>query len=90
MKIFDFSLDSYPRAYTNFATDFEIQRLNTIRQLQSLDFSLYEIKELYEEGAQAPSVEQLNEKIEKTERQLQLLVARRSQLVNWVNAHKKN
>ena len=66
-----------------------MQRLNTIRQLQSLGFSLDEIKELYEEGAHAPSVEQLNEKIEKTERQLQLLVARRSQLVNWVNAHKK-
>ena len=67
----------------------QMQRLNTIRQLQSLGFSLDEIKELYEEGAHAPSVEQLNEKIEKTERQLQLLVARRSQLVNWVNAHKK-
>ena len=67
----------------------QMQRLNTIRQLQSLGFSLDEIKELYEEGAHAPSVEQLNEKIEKTERQLQLLVARRSQLINWVNAHKK-
>ena len=67
----------------------QMQRLNTIRQLQSLGFSLDEIKELYEEGAHAPSVEQLNEKIEKTERQLQLLVARRSQLVNWMNAHKE-
>lgn len=66
----------------------QMQRLNTIRQLQSLGFPLEEIKELYEEGAHTPSVEQLNEKIEKTERQLQLLVARRSQLVNWVNAHK--
>ena len=67
----------------------QMQRLNTIRQLQSLGFSLDEIKELYEEGAHAPSVEQLNEKIEKTERQLQLLETRRSQLVNWVNAHKE-
>jgi DNA-binding transcriptional MerR regulator len=67
----------------------QMQRLNTIRQLQSLGFSLGEIKELYEDGACTPSVDQLNEKIEKTEQQLQLLVARRSQLVNWVNAHKE-
>ena len=39
----------------------QMQRLNTIRQLQSLGCSLDEIKELYEEGAHAPSVEQLNE-----------------------------
>ena len=46
----------------------QMQRLNTIRQLQSLGFSLDEIKELYEEGAHAPSVEQLSEKIDKMER----------------------
>ncbi len=67
----------------------QMQQLNTIRQLQSLGFSLGEIKELCEDGACTPSVDQLNEKIEKTEQQLQLLVARRSQLVNWVNAHKE-
>ena len=67
----------------------QMQRLNTIRQLQSLGFSLDEIKELYEDGAHAPSIEQLNEKIEKTEQQLQLLVARRSQLLDWMNTHKK-
>ena len=67
-----------------------MQRLNTIRQLQSLGFSLDEIKELFEDGACTPSVKQLKEKIEKTEQQLQLLVARRSQLINWVIAHKKN
>ena len=66
----------------------QMQRLNTIRQLQSLGFSLNEIKELCDEGEYAPSIEQLNEKIEKTEQQLQLLVARRSQLVNWMNARK--
>lgn len=67
----------------------QMQRLNTIRQLQSLGFSLDEIKELYEEGAHTPSVEQLNEKIEKTERQLRLMMARRSQLLDWMNARKK-
>ena len=34
----------------------QMQRLNTIRQLQSLGFSLDEIKELYEGGACTPSV----------------------------------
>lgn len=145
-KNLHFSLDSYPRARTNFATDFEIthnncatmasktklkigefsqlmqvtvktlrhyeqkgllfpaevdewtgyryysikqmQRLGTIRKLQQLGFSLDEIKELYEEGTCTPSIEQLNEKIEDTERQLQLLIARRRQLLNWMNSHK--
>ncbi len=67
----------------------QMQRLNTIRQLQRLGFSLDEIKELYEEGAYSPSIEQLNEKIEETERQLQQLLTRRSQLLDWMNAHKK-
>ena len=74
--------------YRYYSVD-QMQRLNNIRQLQSLGFSLDEIKDLYEDGAYTPSVEQLNEKIEKTERQLQLLVTRRNHLVNCVNAHKK-
>ncbi len=67
----------------------QMQRLNIIRQLQRLGFSLDEIKELCEEGTHMPSIEQLNEKIEETERQLQQLVVRRSQLLNWMNIHKK-
>ena len=67
----------------------QMQRLNIIRQLQRLGFSLDEIKELCEEGTHMPSIEQLNEKIEETERQLQQLIARRSQLLNWMNIHKK-
>jgi DNA-binding transcriptional MerR regulator/effector-binding domain-containing protein len=67
----------------------QMQRLNIIRQLQRLGFSLDEIKELCKEGTHMPSIEQLNEKIEETERQLQQLVARRSQLLNWMNIHKK-
>ena len=66
----------------------QMQRLNTIRQLQSLGFSLDEIKELYE-GVHTPSIAQLNEKIVETERKLQQLVARRSQLLDWMNARKK-
>ena len=67
----------------------QMQRLNTIRQLQRLGFSLDEIKELYDEGVRTPSIEQLNEKIEETELQLQLLMTRRSQLLDWMNTHKE-
>ena len=67
----------------------QMQRLNTVRRLQRLGFSLDEIKELYEVGAHTPSIEQLNMKIKDTERQLQLLVARRSQLLDWINSLKE-
>lgn len=67
----------------------QMQRLNTIRQLQRLGFTLDEIKELYEEDTHVPSIEQLNKKITETEQHLQLLVMRRNQLVNWMNTLKK-
>ena len=67
----------------------QMQRLNTIRGLQRQGFTLEEIKELLEEGAQIPSIELLTQKIEATERQLQLLVERRSQLLNWIDSHKQ-
>lgn len=67
----------------------QMQRLNTIRQLQCLGFTLDEIKELYEEDTHVPSIEQLNKKIKETEQHLQLLVMRRNQLVNWMNTLKK-
>ena len=71
--LFPYEVDEWT-GYRYYSVE-QMQRLNAIRQLQSLGFSLVEIKELYEEVAHAPSVEQLNEKIEKTERLLQLLVA---------------
>ena len=66
----------------------QMQRLNTIRGLQRQGFTLEEIKELLEEGTQ-PSIEQLTQKIEETERQLQLLTERRSQLLKWMDSHKQ-
>ena len=67
----------------------QMQRLNTIRGLQRQGFTLEEIKELLEDGAQTPSIEQLTQKIEETERQLQLLTERRNQLLKWMNSHKQ-
>ena len=67
----------------------QMQRLNTIRGLQRQGFTLEEIKELLEDGMQMPSIELLTRKIEETERQLQLLIERRSQLLKWIDSHKQ-
>ena len=67
----------------------QMQRLGTIRGLQRQGFTLEEIKELLEEGAQMPSIDLLTQKIEETERQLQLLMERREQLQRWVDSHKQ-
>ena len=67
----------------------QMQRLNTIRGLQRQGFTLEEIKELLEDGGQMPSIELLAQKIEATERQLQLLMERRSQLLKWMDSHKQ-
>ena len=65
----------------------QMQRLNTIRGLQRQGFTLEEIKELLENGAQMPSVDQLTRKIEETEVQLQLLMERHKQLLKWMDSH---
>ena len=68
----------------------QMQKLNSIRQLQQLGFTLEEIKDLYDDGSHVPSVKQLTEKIEETERQLQRLMSRRNQLLEWMDSQKKN
>ncbi|MBR5334876.1 MAG: MerR family transcriptional regulator [Bacteroidaceae bacterium] len=67
----------------------QMQRLNTIRGLQRQGFTLEEIKEVLEDGAQKPSIDQLTKKIEATERQLQLLMERRNLLLKWLDSHKQ-
>ena len=61
----------------------QMQRLNTIRDLQRLGFTLDEIKELYEDDSHTPSIRQLDVKIKDTEAQLQQLIARRERLLDW-------
>ncbi|MDD6472801.1 MAG: MerR family transcriptional regulator [Bacteroidales bacterium] len=61
----------------------QMQRLNEIRQLQQMGFSLDEIADLLEKDAHAPSIGQIDEKIKQTEQQLQLLLARRERLTCW-------
>lgn len=67
----------------------QMQRLNAIRDLQRQGFTLEEVKELLQDGVQTPSIEMLTRKIEDTERQLQLLVERRRQLLKWMDSHKQ-
>ena len=68
----------------------QMQKLNAICQLQRLGFTLEEIKELYEEDSHVPSVEQLTEKINKTEELLKQLMERRDQLKEWLESSKKH
>ena len=51
----------------------------------------YKQKELLipDEESHTPSVEELTEKIDGTERQLQLLMTRRNQLLEWIDSQKK-
>ena len=74
--------------YRYYSVD-QMQKLNVIRDLQKLGFSLDEIKELYDENEHSPSIDQLSEKIEETELQLKKLKARRDQLLHWRNSRKK-
>ena len=67
----------------------QMQRLQSIRDLQRLGFSLDEIKELFEDNSHIPSIRQLTEKIKETETQLKELIARRDQLLNWRSALKE-
>ena len=67
----------------------QMQKLQNIRDLQRLGFSLDEIKELCESYSCTPTISQLTEKIKETEAQLRKLIARRNQLIEWRNARKQ-
>ena len=61
----------------------------TAKYPQRLGFSLEEIKDLLEDDSSTPSIQQMDEKISETERQLRLLVARRERLLNWRDSRKQ-
>lgn len=65
----------------------QMQKLNAIRRLKGMGFSLDEIRELYEGDSHSPTLTQLMEKVEACERQLQQLLLQREQLLSVVNSH---
>lgn len=67
----------------------QMQRLNNIRELQRMGFSLEEIKDLYEDDSHDPSLKQLNSKIQETENQLRALLERRTKLLHWRDSRKE-
>ena len=67
----------------------QMQKLQSIRDLQRLGFSLDEIKELYEDGSHTPDIQQMDEKIKETEKLLKQLKARRDQLLEWRDSRKQ-
>ena len=67
----------------------QMQRLQSIRDLQRLGFSLEEIKDLLDDDSSTPSIRQMDEKISETERQLRQLVARREKLLSWRDSRKQ-
>lgn len=68
----------------------QMQRLNNIRGLQRLGFSLDEIGMLYEEESHAPSISQLTSKIKETEERLRMLLDRREKTAQMDTLLKRN
>ena len=67
----------------------QMQKLQAIRDLQRLGFSLDEIKDMFEDNSHIPSIRQLTEKIKETEAQLKQLITRRNRLLDWRNTRKE-
>ena len=67
----------------------QMQKLQAIRDLQRLGFSLDEIKDLFKDNSHIPSIRQLTEKIKETEAQLKQLITRRNRLLDWRNSRKE-
>ena len=67
----------------------QMQRMQSIRQMQRLGFSLEEIRDLLDDETHAPSIELLDEKIRTTEKLLAELNERLAKLLEWRDSRKK-
>ena len=67
----------------------QMQRMQSIKQMQRLGFSLEEIRDLLDDRTQAPSIELLDEKIRTTEKLLAELNERLAKLLEWRDSRKK-
>ena len=64
----------------------QMQRLNAIRGLKDMGFSLEEIKDLYDDEYHEPSINQINAKLAECNRQIKTLLKRRQQLIDTINS----
>ena len=67
----------------------QMQRLNAIKDLKSLGFSLDEIKDIYDDDTHTPSIEILEAKIDDCRRQLRELEQRRLRLAVLADSRKQ-
>lgn len=67
----------------------QMQKMNAIRNLKEMGFSLKEIMELWDEETHIPSVSSLEKKISETETELERLKVRRTQLKAMMASLKK-
>lgn len=67
----------------------QMQRLNAIKDLKSLGFSLDEIKDIYDDDTHTPSLEILEAKIDDCRRQLRELEQRRLRLAVLADSRKQ-
>lgn len=67
----------------------QMQRLNDIRRLKDVGFSLEEIEDLYGETSRTPGIDQLEEKIMACEAEMERLLKRREQLHQMVDSQRK-
>ena len=70
----------------------QMQKLNSIRNLQRLGFTLEEIRDLYDEESHTPSVDQLTEKIEEMnsrEHATSTVIIGREYLIDYICMTKK-
>lgn len=67
----------------------QMQRLNSIRLLKRLGFSLEEIRDLFDCDSIVPPLDALSAKIRATEAQLAELIERRNLLSVWLNSRQK-
>lgn len=66
----------------------QMQKLNSIRHLKDIGFSLEEIKGIYDDDYHEPSIGQIEAKLMECNRQIQMLQRRRQQLIDIANSHK--
>lgn len=67
----------------------QMQRLNSIRSLKNLGFSLDEIRDLFDDDNHVPDSDCVADKLSRTEAQITALIERRNLLQKWLDSRLK-